>query len=241
MKNRGFTLVELLVVIAIIGILAGFLLPALSAAKGYAKRTTCINNLKQIDLGIHIYADDHDNTLSLISTNTSREVWRDYKTSMQSYVGITGPSSAGDKLFACPSDLFYYASAFANSYVPESSHLQSNYNFSSYVFNAGNWRSDVAPAHGFPGIAGWKLIAIKNPTRTVLVAETPALTPYSWHQPKRLSGNATGVNNAKNVVAFVDGHVKYIEIYWDPHTSPNHFQAWHYDPPVEYEYQWSGN
>ena len=73
---RGaFTLIELLVVIAIIAILAGLLLPALSAAKDRAKRTICVNNNKELALAAIMYAGDNQDYMPSPDWGNSYPGW----------------------------------------------------------------------------------------------------------------------------------------------------------------------
>jgi len=72
---HGFTLVELLVVIAIIGILIGLLLPAINAARESGRRANCLNNIKQIGLGIHNFTSNGVDTLPF---GRKYDIWDTY-------------------------------------------------------------------------------------------------------------------------------------------------------------------
>lgn len=242
-RGRGFSLVELLVVIAIIAVLAALLLPVLSKAKARAKQATCLNDLKQVGLAVHLYAGDNGDVLPNLGLGT----YVTYKEAVKGYAGLHGAPSAQDKVFACPADTFYYDEG-SLAYLPQGRHEQMRFDFSSYAFNGANLLTNYPNAafNGMlPGIGGQKLAAVKNTARTVLVAEASALLPYSWHQPQPPSADGIPLfNDARNQVSFVDGHVSYLKIYWDGTISyPNGgiSVAAYYDPPAGYDYQWSGN
>ncbi|MDB6109865.1 MAG: hypothetical protein JWR69_1615 [Pedosphaera sp.] len=237
-----------MVVIAIIAILAALLLPVLSRAKASARRTDCISNLRQLSLGIHLYAGDNGDTLPA-TTYVSGDGFATnhaaifYKQLMKSYVGLQGASSPQDKLFACPADAFYYDYP-GMAYEARSLHDQSDSDYSSYGFNGGNGYTNSPPPPylgepSFPGVFGRKQASVKDPAKTLLLTDISALFCWSWHQPQKMSPGQYGINDAKNLVSFVDGHVDYIKIYWNS-SYPDLTSAC-YDPPSGYNYKRSGD
>lgn len=207
----------------------------------------CENNLRQINMAIRMYCDDAQDLTP--NTQNAAEVtnvpWVGYKELMKSYVGLRGPSAPGDAIFACPADRFYYD--WKAGYAGQRHCDQAAFDYSSYTLNAVNLRTNVYnPFTGndiWPGVGGRRLSTIRNPARTILVAEAPAFFPYSWHDPKPALPRGTtptwnpGFNNAKDAVSFADGHGSYIRMYWSPEIICSCFQ----DPPARYDYQWSGD
>ncbi|MFZ4508245.1 MAG: type II secretion system protein [Fimbriimonas sp.] len=96
-SNRAFTLIELLVVIAIIAILAAILFPVFAQAKMAAKKTTCLSNVKQIGLGVVMYATDNDDVFPLASTIDITGQWTPWQYKVNPYVKSGAqPSVPGD-------------------------------------------------------------------------------------------------------------------------------------------------
>jgi prepilin-type N-terminal cleavage/methylation domain-containing protein len=236
----GFSLVELLVVIAIIAILAAILFPVLSAAQARAQKAVCLNNLKQVGAGIRLYADENNDTLpAIVLTNDMpwSLQWRFFKELTKSYDGLSGTSSPQDKLFACPSDTFYYLNDLDTPLFRTPLYETNWSDYCSYWFSRLNLVQNPDGAF-YSGIAGIKVSSLRNPAKTLMVVDQPACFGYSWHQKVTLTDPGPDMaNDLRNTTVFVDGHADYIKFYWDGSDLIPCF----YNPPDGYQYQWGEN
>jgi prepilin-type N-terminal cleavage/methylation domain-containing protein/prepilin-type processing-associated H-X9-DG protein len=99
-SRRAFTLIELLVVIAIIAILAAILFPVFAQAREKARATACLSNMKQIGLGLQMYAQDYDETLP---PGNFAFNFNDPTKALPNFLGSLSPYTKNSGIYICAS------------------------------------------------------------------------------------------------------------------------------------------
>ncbi len=100
MRSRGFTLIELLVVVAIIAMLISIMIPVMGRARESGRTVVCLSNMRQMALGMIMYADDNRNTLPSVGlSHGSHQV-----DEQGSWLRLLEPYCKTELVYRCPSD-----------------------------------------------------------------------------------------------------------------------------------------
>jgi hypothetical protein len=209
------------VVAAVVSVLGALGMVQRNAARQKSRLGQCLAHLQQINRAVLTYSTDHQETLPAPAADAPGNLWWWYKEQVKHHLGLTGPSSEKDAVFACPDDRGY------SDPVPFRSNPR--FDFTSYVFNG-------VTLPGMPNIAGRPLTSVRSPGKTLLVMEWTAHAPLSWHHSRTGTKNTPFYCDARSVVGFVDGHVNFSRIYYDGYNA-----AYTRDPITGYDYQYSAD
>ena len=188
MRRKGFTLIELLVVIAIIAILAAILFPVFARAREKARQTSCLSNLKEIELSAHMYKSDYD----------ERNVWDRMQTSNAPAAG--GPYASG----GCGNNYWYVDNL--NPYIK-------NRQIWMCPSDAGPHTCVGFPDHSYQPnteMVGVKDAAVEDVAGTIHFIEAGLNSRAHCGDPGSYIYQAN--HNGGWNIAFVDGHAKWLTV-----------------------------
>jgi len=192
--RRGFTLIELLVVIAIIAILAAILFPVFARAREKARASNCLNNQKQLTLGVLMYVNDWDERFPAALSG-----W-DY---CPGWKQMIYPYVKNVQLYQCPSYFPRATSTRRNDYLPPES---TNRAPISYAINGNGNICGTPPSQYYP--AGTRYLGeVVKPAETIILCESQNdWSPYWDSGAYGYTINA--LHSRQNNMGFCDGHVK---------------------------------
>jgi prepilin-type N-terminal cleavage/methylation domain-containing protein/prepilin-type processing-associated H-X9-DG protein len=209
MKHRqrhGFTLIELLVVIAIIAILAAILFPVFAQARDKARQTTCLNNAKQLSLGVMMYAQDYDEVVPAAYSEWKAPVYESPVGILRNYDSywyvVIQPYVKNTRVVKCPSD---YDKKLPTSYAWNYPHMSYRLAYPNTLFRLSQYETPgdtlvFGESQRGPKQEDWTLNYLYCPVHWApgtLVGRGDANGMAFRHQ-----GGAT--------VGFLDGHAKWL-------------------------------